>query len=51
VLVYLTDPARQRVLQHLIAALRPRGVLALGPTDRPPMGVEALAEGVLRGAA
>lgn len=49
VLVYLTDHARQRVLQHLLAALRPRGLLALGPTDRPPIGVEALSEGVLRG--
>lgn len=49
VLVYLTDPARQKVLQHLVTAVRPLGLLALGPTDRPPLGVEALAEGVLRG--
>lgn len=47
VLVYLTDTARQRVLRHLLAALRPGGLLALGPTDRAPPGAEALAEGLL----
>jgi chemotaxis protein methyltransferase CheR len=49
VLIYMTDEARERVLRHLLAALRPRGLLALGPSDRPPPGVERLAEGVLRG--
>jgi chemotaxis methyl-accepting protein methylase len=49
VLVNLADHARQLVLNHLLAALRLRGVLALGPTDRPPPpGVEPLAESVLR---
>lgn len=47
VLVYLTDAARRRVLGHLLALLRPGGVLALGPTDRAPPGAEALAEGLL----
>ena len=36
VLIYLTEPAREAVLARLVAALRPGGVLLLGPTDRPP---------------
>jgi chemotaxis protein methyltransferase CheR len=49
VLIYLTEPARAQVLDRLVAALRPGGVLLLGATDRPspalglrPMGREGL---------
>lgn len=41
VLIYLTDQARARVMTALIAALRPGGMLALGPSDRPPSGLRA----------
>ena len=44
VLIYLTDPARQRITAALAAALRPGGVLALGPTDRPPGSLIAQGE-------
>jgi len=46
VLIYLTDPARARVTAALIAALRPGGILALGPTDRPPAGMAAQGDSV-----
>ncbi|UPY38246.1 CheR family methyltransferase [Sediminicoccus sp. KRV36] len=46
VLIYLTDPARLQVMGALAAALRPGGVLALGPTDRPPAGLKPLGEAV-----
>ncbi|MEI6162003.1 MAG: CheR family methyltransferase [Roseococcus sp.] len=39
VLIYLTDPARAQVTAALAAALRPGGILALGPTDRAPAGL------------
>jgi chemotaxis protein methyltransferase CheR len=35
VLIYMTEAARLLVLSRLLAALAPRGVLVLGPTDRP----------------
>jgi chemotaxis protein methyltransferase CheR len=41
VLIYLTDAARAEVTAALAAALRPGGVLALGPTDRAPAGLVA----------
>jgi len=44
VLIYLTEPARTAVLVVLAAALRPGGLLALGPTDRAPSGLRAIAE-------
>jgi chemotaxis protein methyltransferase CheR len=46
VLIYLTDAARARVTGALAAALRPGGVLALGPTDRAPPGLVAQGESV-----
>ena len=46
VLIYLTEPARIAVTGMLRAALRPGGVLALGPTDRAPAGMVAKAESV-----
>lgn len=46
VLIYLTDPARQRVVRALTAGLRPGGVLALGPTDRAPPGLAAQGESI-----
>ncbi len=46
VLIYLTDPARARVTAALAAALRPGGVLALGPTDRAPPGLLPQGESV-----
>lgn len=46
VLIYLTEPARARVTGALAAALRPGGVLALGPTDRAPPGLLAQGESV-----
>ncbi len=42
VLIYLTEPARERVLRSLVAALRPGGALLLGPTDSPPPGIGLL---------
>ncbi len=48
VLIYLTDTARARVVDSLIAALRPGGLLALGPSDRPPAGLESLGEAIWR---
>ncbi len=36
VLVYLTDTARQQVLETVAEAVRPGGLLLLGPTDPPP---------------
>ncbi|TCI00668.1 hypothetical protein EJV46_01430 [Roseococcus sp. SYP-B2431] len=44
VLIYLTEPARIAVTAALCAALRPGGLLALGPTDRPPAGMVARGE-------
>lgn len=44
VLIYLTDRARLCVMATLIAALRAGGVLALGPSDRPPGGLEPMGE-------
>lgn len=38
VLIYLTEPARVAVTSALRVALRPGGLLALGPTDRSPAG-------------
>lgn len=46
VLIYLTDAARARVTAALATALRPGGVLALGPTDRAPPGLLAQGESV-----
>lgn len=46
VLIYLTDAARQSVVRALITALRPGGILALGPTDRSPPGLIAQGESV-----
>lgn len=46
VLIYLTDPARAQVTGALAAALRPGGVLALGPTDRAPAGLQPQGESV-----
>ncbi|MBS7793147.1 hypothetical protein KTR66_24410 [Roseococcus sp. SDR] len=46
VLIYLTEPARMRVTAALAAALRPGGVLALGPTDRAPAGLLPQGESV-----
>ena len=46
VLIYLTEPARLSVTAALRAALRPGGILALGPTDRPPAGMVAQGEGI-----
>lgn len=48
VLIYLTDTRRQAVLGQLRAALRPGGVLGLGPTDRHPAGVASLGENLLQ---
>ncbi|MDX2103780.1 MAG: CheR family methyltransferase [Alphaproteobacteria bacterium] len=44
VLIYMDAASRQTVLRHLIGALRPGGLLALGPTDvlAEPAGVTAL---------
>ena len=39
VLIYLTDSARLSVMRALASGLRPGGILALGPTDRPPEGL------------
>jgi chemotaxis protein methyltransferase CheR len=39
VLIYLTESARARVLEGLVAGLRPGGALLLGVTDRPPPGL------------
>lgn len=39
VLIYLQDSARLDVMRALIRALRPGGILALGPTDRAPQGL------------
>ena len=46
VLIYLTDSARSQVVRALTAALRPGGILALGPTDRPPEGLVSQGESV-----
>lgn len=46
VLIYLTEPARARVTGALATALRPGGVLALGPTDRAPPGLRPQGESV-----
>ena len=46
VLIYLTDAARQRVLAGLIKALRPGGILGLGPSDRSPAGLLPQSEAV-----
>lgn len=46
VLIYLTDDARLRVMATLIAALRPGGVLALGPSDRPPSGLWPMGDAI-----
>lgn len=46
VLIYLTDSARMRVTAALTAALRPGGILALGPTDRAPPGLEPQGEAI-----
>lgn len=46
VLIYLTEPARVSVKASLRAALRPGGILALGPTDRAPKGMIARGESV-----
>lgn len=46
VLIYLTDAARERVVLALIAALRPGGLLALGPSDRPPSGLRPMGESI-----
>lgn len=46
VLIYLTDPARLRVTAALAAALRPGGILALGPTDRAPAGLHPQGEAI-----
>ena len=46
VLIYLTEPARRAVTAALRAALRPGGILALGPTDRAPEGMVARGEAV-----
>lgn len=46
VLIYLTDAARARVMATLIAALRPGGLLALGPSDRPPVGLRPMGESI-----
>lgn len=46
VLIYLTDSARQRVMAALITALRPGGLLALGPSDRPPAGLRPEGEAI-----
>lgn len=44
VLIYLTEPARLAVTSALRAALRPGGLLALGPTDRSPAGAVVCGE-------
>jgi len=46
VLIYLTDSARLQVMRGLVRALRPGGILALGPTDRPPEGLVSQGESV-----
>jgi chemotaxis protein methyltransferase CheR len=46
VLIYLTDAARQRVMAALVMALRPGGLLALGPSDRPPAGLRPEGEAI-----
>ncbi|MBX9752675.1 MAG: hypothetical protein K5Q68_24010 [Roseococcus sp.] len=46
VLIYLTDQARERVVASLIAGLRPGGLLALGPSDRPPSGLRPMGESI-----
>jgi chemotaxis protein methyltransferase CheR len=46
VLIYLTDAARAQVTAALAAALRPGGILALGPTDRAPAGLAAQGDSV-----
>jgi len=46
VLIYLTDSARLAVMQSLASALRPGGILALGPTDRSPEGLTAQGEAI-----
>jgi chemotaxis protein methyltransferase CheR len=46
VLIYLTEPARISVTAALRAALRPGGILALGPSDRAPAGMVACGESV-----
>ncbi len=48
VLIYLHDAAREAVMANLVAALRPGGLLALGPTDRPPPALHALGESLWR---
>ena len=48
VLIYLTDAARARVVASLIAALRPGGLLALGPSDRSPPGLTPMGEAIWR---
>lgn len=46
VLIYLTDAARAQVTAALAAVLRPGGILALGPTDRPPVGLVSQGDSV-----
>jgi len=46
VLIYLTDSARLEVMRALVRALRPGGMLALGPTDRPPEGLVSQGESI-----
>ncbi len=49
VLIYMTDPARARVVDALSRHLRPGGVLGLGPTDDTPAAPFArLGEGLYR---
>jgi len=48
VLIYLTEARRQALLGHLRAALRPGGLLGLGPTDRHPDGLASLGENLLQ---
>ncbi|MFL1461415.1 CheR family methyltransferase [Roseococcus sp. DSY-14] len=42
VLIYLHDAAREAVMRNLVAALRPGGLLGLGPTDRAPAALRPL---------
>lgn len=48
VLIYLTEPARAAVLASLVRALRPGGLLALGPTDRAPAGLPRIGDNIWR---
>jgi len=49
VLIYLTEEARAALLDRLVAALVPGGVLGLGPTDRHPPGLPHRGENLLHG--